>query len=361
MEGKLSMNQLKTLSSLSSPEKNWHGAPEKGFSEIKEWFSKNNLSISDNGLSKILIKLREGGYVKKFVNSEGKMKYRITTLGANHLQKYYWPLIDTLSIMDREKSLYFMFSHFGSDYHYIEELGQRPGTSYVSYYTVPLPNEFYYNMLSTMAVKLVSGELDNIIPNGKWDNSDERHDIYLTTHYNLAELNEVAETFWQLWSHAHSDIESLTDIVAHLISNKSKWIQRDLFSSMATMLVSTSVWLMNKSEDAEMQNRVEELDKKLGEIFLNRMDLTSDLDKELIEIFIEDIEAEKDPLEDERVMRNKLILEHEYEGFNSYMMQDYVRGAAIKKGELDFIVKAENYLKGTQGILIRTLMYQQGK
>ena len=345
------------MKALSRPANNWDHSPEMGFNKIQSWLKENGGPVSDEGLRKILKKLIKDGYVVKFLNRDGRPRYSLTGKGVNHILSFYWPVIDALESLPRDKSMYFLFSHFGAEYNHLERIGRQGGTSHGSFYMIPLANEIHSTMLSTMAVKMVSGELDSVI--SKADRSSEAADadIYLAIHYKLAELDRLMRTFSSLWANSHKSIEELYDIVANLMGNKRMLEKRDIFASIATMLVSVYLWGRNETHNPDTKKKAKELDSKLGEIFLNRMNLISDLDQGLIDAFADDIEKGRDPLTDERVASNKLILNHEYEGFRTYMIQDYITAAAIKRRDIEFLKKADRYLKGTQGLMLRTIKY----
>lgn len=358
MDSKLSINQLNVLKALQSPTDNWDHLPERGFGEIHGWFIENGVSISEAGLAKILNKLRKEGLIHKFLNEKGMLKYKLSKRGTNHVMKFFWPIVDSLTELDREKSLYFLFSHFGAEYHHAEDVSSQAGTSHESYYLLPLANEIHSHMLSTIAVKMISGEVDSILSKRDKSSKELNADIYLTIHYKLGELDKLSHTFLWLWENADLDLQELYDAVAGLFGTKTMWEKRDLFSSVATMLLSIYSWARSETHSKEIKSRAKLLDRKLGEIFLNRMDLLSDLDQDLIDIFIQDIENDVDPMKDLRVTSNKMITKHKYEGFKSYMIQDYIRAASIKRRNTGFIAKSNEYLKGTQGLLIRMIKYQ---
>ena len=86
------------------------------------------------------------------------------------------------------------------------------------------------------------------------------------------------------------------------------------------------------------------------------------IEKEVIDIFIESIDAGRDPLEEsrlkDRLIRNVNTPYGKRQLFGN-LLQDYLAAALFKKNDMEFLMKMNNYMHGTQGILLRMLKYER--
>lgn len=349
-------NQLSVLRAIRGDDD--QASLEKGFNEIFRWFGSHGLKIGQQGLSRTLTALQKSGDIRKYSNKDFKPRYSLTEIGSNHLEKYYWPIVDAIGSIDREKAIYFVYGHHGVDYHLISSGDSSLSTSHLSFYLLPLSLELHRMVLSNMAVKLVSREFDELIGLADKEKSVLESDIVLALHYRLNSLDEIAFAFNKLWNHVESGLETMYDIVSNLLGKKEPQLKRDLFATLSSMLASVYFWNETQTHDKNIRKMVKTLDKKLGEIFLNRMNLLAGLDEELVDIFIENLETGNDPLSDKRINARLLIKQSTIENHKRYLIQDYLNAAAIKKRDFDFSYKVENYIKGTQGLLIKTMRYQ---
>ena len=358
MPSKYTDKQLKLMEFLYSTNVKDHQRNGLRFSKIIDLFNSSNLRLSANGLNKMLKKLMASKDIEKFINVDNKSSYRMTVKGENNFVSFYWPIVDKIGSLQREKSQYFMMSHYGDDYHLISEDENSMATSHCSYYLLPLSLELHNAMLENMAIKLVSGEISNVLEFGDTKESNQASSVILSIEYHLDKLDRLSSTFLSLLEHDEANEEALFDIISNLLGHQSLPIKRDLVSAISFMLMSTYMWATQGEVDQQLVKKILNLDRKLGELLFNRMDLLSDLDMDVVDVFIEDIEAGKDPLKNPSLDSTKIIGDHPVKGFKSYWLQEYITASIIKKHDLSFRSKAEEYLKGTQGLILRSIQFQ---
>jgi predicted transcriptional regulator len=314
------------------------------FSGIKNHFKKAGLTISSQGLSKDLRKLISSGYISESLNGGHKV-YNLTEAGSGYLDKYYWPLLDEMTRFNRDEWPSKTFDFYTN----VQEIIFQPNAlNQRSFYSVPLSFEYNFWILAGLANSIINLNYMEQKP-------DVFSDLYIVLKIKLREVERIAEAFKRIWlPHAISE-EQIFDIISNRIAKLPDYLKRSFVTSLGMML---TVAGMKKGNRKKMR----EISKGLGEVVFKRLNLISDLDQEVIDIFIESIDAGRDPLEEsrlkDRLIRNVNTPYGKRQLFGN-LLQDYLAAALFKKNDTEFQMKMNNYMHGTQGILLRMLKYER--
>ena len=313
------------------------------FTGIKNRFKKAGLTISSQGLSKDLRKLISSGYISESLYDSHKV-YNLTDAGNGYLDKYYWPLLDEMTRFNRDEWPSKTFDFYTNAQ---EIIFQPNAMNQRSFYSVPLSFEYNFWILAGLANSIINLNYMEQEP-------EAFSDLYIVLKIKLREVERIAEAFKRIWFDDAISEEQIFDIISNLIAKQPDYLKRSIVTSLGMML---SVAGTKKGTS----KKVREINKKLGEVVFNRLNLISDLDQEVINIFIENIEADLDPLQDPR-LKDRLIhiVETPYGKRQLFgnLLQDYLAAALFKKNDPEFLMKMNNYMHGTQGILLRMLKYE---
>lgn len=313
------------------------------FNDIKKQLKIAGLSISGQGLTKNLKKLKTRGYIIDSLQ-KGLKGYKLTDAGNGYLDKYYWPLIDEITTFNRDEWPSKTFDSY-TDTQQI--LYQYNAINHRAFYAVPMALEYHSWILAELADSIISS--DYTYPKHK-----DVSDLYIVSKIKLSEVEKISKAFSGLWFPKNITKDDIFDIISNLTAKQPEYLKRSALTSLGIML---SVAGMKK----ENRKKAKEIDKKLTDVVFKRPEIISDLDQKIVDIFVEDIENDLHPLEDPRLgdhlIRN---LETPYGKRQLFLnlQQDYLIAALLKKSDMKFRTKMSNYFHGTQSILLQMLKYE---
>lgn len=319
----------------------------KRFTEIKRGFQGGNITITDQGLTKVLKKLIKIKMVRQFLDKEGVKRYTFTQNGQIYIERYYFPLLEELNDIEREKWLSRLFDFYSDSF----QLIWTPNVSYQpTYYIVPLSLELHQFSLQFIATKIIYGELMKPL-------SDRYPDVFIVTKVKLRETEKLARAFEEIWNSEGATEEELFDILSNLIAEQQPPMKRIIISSIISMLL-----VPISLNDKMLVKRSRNILREMEELIFKNPDLTSDLDSKIIDFFVEDIDKGVNPLEDHRLPKDSLIKslstsKGETNVFSNLTL-DYIQAAILRKPKLDFAEKIHRIFGGTQSLLLRTAKYE---
>lgn len=221
-----------------------------------------------------------------------------------------------------------------------------------AFYILSLPLEYYGLLLAEVADSILSGKFMDSEPT-------TFSNIYMVSKIKLLEVEKIAKAFSQIWFSSNITIDNLFDIISNLTAHQPESVKSSIVAYLASMFWAKN----NKCLQMEQRKKLEEIDQKLGEVVFQRLNLTFDLDEDVIDLFLENIEANKDPIQDER-LRDRLIQyvdppDGKVPMFSN-LLSEYLNAVVLKKRDRKFIVKVYAYQKGNHGMLIRMFLYEEG-